>query len=472
MIYKKTISSESWRATPSTYIYKIFGGRWKPYKHLVGPLDYVGQKVLEGGARIIINMPAQYGKSYTFSVGFTLWYLEHFPEHQIVHTSYESTLSRRFSAQARDEAINNDLINLTISRDNRSSSDWRTAIPNEKGILIDSGGFRSTGMGGAISGIGSNLTIVDDPLKGMQEALSDTYSENNKLFHEGTLEKRCRKGGSIIVICTRWSEKDYCEYLIKENSDDWTVIKIKEKAEENDILGRKVGECLCPDLHSQARVDKRDDGSIVWVSMSQQEPTSLDGNIFKRDKFQRWLRLPEFDFTFISWDMNFGNQTDMSATDSVVGQYWGYKGADKYLIDRVNLVIDFAQTLHIVKDFNMKHTKASMNLIENKANGPAVISALTRIMSGLVPWKPQGKMVQAIATQPHVQSSNVYIPDSIESEYITGSGRKTTGCDWVNEFLDQVCGFPNKKHDDDVDAFTQAILKIEELKEFGQIMIG
>lgn len=218
-------------------------------------------------------------------------------------------------------------------------------------------------------------------------------------------------------------------------------------AEENDPLGREPGQPLCPELFTKQALEsiKTSVGSYWWASLYQQRPSPAEGGIFKRHWWQYYRQAPgKFDEIIQSWDMSF---KDKATSDFVVGQVWGRSGADKYLLDQVRGRMDFTATLQAVRSLSAKWPQARAKLVEDKANGPAVIATLKREISGLIPVEPQGsKEARAWAVQPEVEAGNVYIPDpGIAS--------------WVHDFVEECAAFPNGAHDDQVDAMTQALLR-------------
>ena len=293
------------------------------------------------------------------------------------------------------------------------------------------------------------------------------------MWYKSTFRKRARSSANIVVICTRWSKKDLVQHLLEEDREDWTLIKLPEVAQKNDPLGRSKGECLCPGLFTQKEVDIKNDGSIVYHSMCQQEPSNIEGGIFKRENFKRWTILPlPFDDSLISVDCNFGDDIANESNSQISIQYWGRKDSYFYLVDRENVAMEFWQFLHFLKDFIAKHQNVHLRLVESKANGAATLSTLKRKIAGFEPWQAQGKMVQAVNTQPAVKSEHVFIPDAIDAKYTCANGEVLDGATWVNDWLKEVTDFPQGKHDDDVDAFCQAILKLEERTDMTTIMIS
>jgi predicted phage terminase large subunit-like protein len=130
-------------------------------------------------------------------------------------------------------------------------------------------------------------------------------------------------------------------------------------------------------------------------------------------------------------------------------QVWGRKGADKYLLDQVRERMGFTSTVTAIRTLNAKHPKAHTKLIEDKANGSAIIDFLKHEISGLIPVEPQGgKVARAYAVQPTIEAGNVFIPDP-------------TLAPWVHDFIEECASFPNGAHDDQVDCMTQALNRLQ-----------
>lgn len=201
----------------------------------------------------------------------------------------------------------------------------------------------STGIGGSITGQGADLMIIDDPIKNMKEAMSQTIRDNIWDEWEATLSTRLHDGASVIVIMTRWHEDDLIGRLLARSPRKWVRLRLPAIAEdENDLLNRKIGEPLCPELgfdEKWAEDKKAEVGSRTWASLYQQRPAPAGGSIFKREWVKYYVRdeqmkrdwglsddvivLPiHFDKMAQSWDCTF-KKTESS--DFVAGQVWSRK---------------------------------------------------------------------------------------------------------------------------------------------------
>ncbi len=392
--------------------------------------------------RLIITMPPRHGKSEVTTKKFPAWFLGRNPEKEVILSAYGADLAEDFSAIARDtlKQWGPELWGVFLSNASSSVKKW--------GISGYRGGLFAAGVGGAITGRGAHLAIIDDPIKNHAEALSETYRKGIKDWYKTTLRTRLAPGGAIIVIQTRWHEDDLAGYLLSEAMQDgeqWEVLDLPAIAEENDPLGRAPGEALWPERFpvEELRATQKTLGSFWWAALYQQRPSPADGGMLKRKWWQFFRQAPAvFDEILISWDFTF---KDTKKADFVVGQVWGRVGADKYLLDQVRDRMDFPTTVQAVRNLSAKWPKARAKLVEDKANGPAVIATLKREISGLIPVEPQGsKEARASAVSPDVEAGNVWLPQDAP---------------WVQDFIEECAAFPNGANDDQVDAMSQALLR-------------
>jgi predicted phage terminase large subunit-like protein len=280
--------------------------------------------------------------------------------------------------------------------------------------------------------------------------MSQTYRDATWDWYRATFSTRIQEDGAIILVMTRWHEDDLAGRLLRaqeEGGDKWEVVNLPALAEDDDMLGRQLGEPLCPQLFTKETLEKTKVrlGSFWWNALYQQRPSPQEGGILKRHWWKFYRKAPDkFDEIIQSWDMTF---KDTKTADFVVGQVWGRKGADKYLLDQVRDRMDFPATIQAVRTLSAKWPQARVKLVEDKANGPAVIATLKKEISGLIPVEPQGsKESRAWAVSPEVEAGNVYLPDPSIAP-------------WVHDFIEECTVFPNGTNDDQVDAMTQALIR-------------
>ncbi len=409
-------------------------------------------------SRLIIEMPPRHGKSETTTIKFPAWYLGRHPDRRIIIASHTASLAARFSMRARNDFAQFAPEIWDLEVDHNVSAMYRWDVLNKKDESgSPPGGVLAAGIGGPITGQGAHLAIIDDPVKDAEATNSKLQRDAVWDWYRFVLRTRLFPGAAVILVLTRWHEDDLAGRLLKQSSEDpaadqWEVLRLPAIAEESDPMGREPGGALWPEQYDETvlAATKASVGSYVWSALYQQSPQPPQGQIFKRDWWNFYRQAPfPFDEIIQSWDMAFKG-TD--ASDFVVGQVWGRKKADKYLLDQVRARIDFPATIQAVKTLSAKWPQAHAKLVEDKANGPAVIDTLKREISGLIAIEPQGsKEARANAVSPQIESGNVYIPDPSIAP-------------WIHDFIEECAAFPKGANDDQVDAMTQALLRLGESK--------
>lgn len=402
--------------------------------------------------RLIITMPPRSGKSEIVSRRFPAYALGRCPDLQIIATSYGADLTQRFNRDVQriidDDAYREVFPETTLSGKGRSEGSYiRTADLFE--VVGHRGAYRSTGVGGGITGQGADILIIDDPVKDRASANSLTVRESTWDWYTSTAYTRLSPGGGVIAMATRWHTDDLIGRLVQQDKkglgDHWTIINYPAIAEQ-DEPHRKIGEALHPERYPLEALEqiRAAIGSRDWEALYQQHPVPDGGGLFKADWIQHWDQLPpHFDSTCISWDMTF---KDSSTSDFVVGQVWGRREGCFYLLDQFRGRWDFVKTAEQFVAAAEKWPKVTRKLIEDKANGPAIISTLKRRVPGIIPITPkESKEARASAVTTLWEARNVYLPP-------------TDRFPWVErDFIPELLSFPGGAHDDQVDAMTQAL---------------
>lgn len=392
-------------------------------------------------------IPPRHGKSVFISQYFPAWYLALHPEKRIILISYEADFAASWGRKARDVfERTKDLHRRSIREDVSSSTRWETTY---------GGGMTTAGIGGPITGKGADVLIIDDPIKNVEEANSRSKREKVWDWFLSTAYTRLEPGGVLILVMSRWHEDDLAGKILKEmkgGGEKWEVLRLPALAEENDPLGRKVGEALWPEKFptSSLLVIKQTIGSYWFQALYQGNPVPEEGAIFKREWLRFYYAIPtDLEEIVISWDMAF---KDASESSYVVGEVWGRKGIQYYLLDLVRGHWDFTETLRICKEIAKKWYNYSRIIIEEKANGVAVLNVLRREIPKVVGYTPtESKESRAYAVTPLWEAGNVLIPDKSIAW-------------WVDDFITELLAFPRGEHDDQVDAMTQALLNFEKRK--------
>lgn len=424
------------------YVHK---GQWLPANHTRILCERL--EMVEDGAikRLMVFMPPRHSKSMTVTETFPSWFIGKNPERRVIEVSYGDSLAQRFGKYNRQKVseYGKAIFDLEISPDKSSMTDWD--------IKGHRGGMISVGIGGSITGQGADLLLIDDPIKNREEANSEVYRQKVWDEWQNTLYTRLHPGGAVIIILTRWHEDDLAGRLLNPEYgivEDWDIVSLPALAEANDPMGREPGEALWPERYGIEALEgiKNTVGSHTWTALYQQHPTPLEGGMIKRGWWKYYKELPgKFDEVIQSWDMAF---KDTAKSDFVVGQVWGRIGAEKYLLDQVRARMDFPTTVQAVKNLSAKWPQSLYRLVEDKANGTAVIATLNRELGGMVAENPEGsKEARMAAISASIEAGNVYIPDPSIAP-------------WINDFIEELSAFPNGRHDDQADCLSQALKRL------------
>ncbi len=422
---------------------------WKRGKHLVFLCDRV-QEFVEtdtGNAYdiMVLNLPPQHGKTLSITETLPSWYLCKNPDRSAIVLAYGDDLAQRFGRRNKEkiDRFGRLFFDLEISKTKSANDDFE--IAGHRGRMI------TRGMMAGITGNPAHLLIIDDPIRTREEAYSAVTREKIWQEWQSSVKTRLAAGAKVIVIMTRWYESDLAGQIL-ETEKNVTHINIPCEAEENDILGREVGDALFPEIGKDREWKDQmkasyiaSEGLEAWQAMYQGNPVMQGGNIFKRDWFKFYDDLPTMYQTIISVDAAF---KDTKTSDFVAIGVWGKSGANVYLLDLINERMDFVRTLEVIRLMKRKYAEANMVLIEDKANGSAIISTLRQEIMGIVPVEPLGsKESRAYAIQPFVMAGNVWLPKNAP---------------WVEDYLDQMMRFPKSSKDDMVDMTTQALVRLKD----------
>ena len=394
---------------------------------------------------LVISCPPQHGKSITVTETFPSWYEGKYPDKRCIIACYNDDFAGKFGRRNKGKIDEYGLPIFGIKL--KKASDRDMEIVDHDGSII------CRGIMSGITGNAGDLIIIDDPIKNRQEADSVTYRERLWEEWQNSIKTRTQAGTKIVIIQTRWHEDDLAGRVIREEKNV-EVVNIPVEAEEGDLLGRAVGDALCPEIGKDNRwlaqfkesyKTSAEGGSRAWNALYMGRPTSAEGNIFKREWWKYYTKLPEkLPLIGISVDATF---KDSDTSDFVAVEVWGKLNGDYYLIDLVKRRMDFPETLKAIRHMASKYPQKHSILVEDKANGSAIISMLRHEIEGIIPITPQeSKVARANAITGIVEGGNVYLP-----EY----------ADFTGEFVEEFASFPNGAHDDLVDACTQFINKFK-----------
>lgn len=437
------------RESYATYCYFVHKGKWIDthfHKFLANKIQsFVETQTGNPYDILVLSCPPQHGKSLTVTETFPSWFVSKYPDKRCIVACYNDEFAGKFGR--RNKSKIDDFGRQIFGVKLKKSSDRDMEIADHDGSII------TRGIMAGITGNAGDLIIIDDPIKNRQEADSPTYRERLWEEWQNSIKTRTQAGTKIIIIQTRWHEDDLSGRVIREENNV-EVLNIPVEAEENDILGRNIGDALCPEIgkdnkwlqaFKESYKTSAEGGMRAWNALYMGRPTSAEGNIFKREWWKYYNKLPEnIQLLGISVDATF---KDSDTSDFVAIEVWGKLNNNYYLIDLIKKRMDFPETLRAIRYMADKYPTKHSILIEDKANGSAIISMLKHEIGGIIAITPtESKVARANAITGIVEAGNVYLP-----EY----------ADFTSEFVEEFASFPNGVHDDLVDACTQFINKFK-----------
>ncbi|MCJ2049241.1 phage terminase large subunit [Methylobacterium sp. J-070] len=399
--------------------------------------------------RLIINVPPRSMKSITVSVAFTAWLLGRDPTKRILCASYAADLARKHAIDTR----------------NIMESDWfRELFPvcelvarrqrDVELVTTLKGGRLAFGLGGALTGRGADVIILDDPMKA-SSSTSEADRRRAIEYYEGTLVSRLndKRRGAIVLVMQRLHEADLCGHLLERAREDWQLVHLPAIAIEDGefqlsdrpghIHRRRCGDALQPDREPCDLLEglRRELGSRTFEAQYQQAPTPAGGNLIRREWLRFYREQPaSLDRIIIAWDTasTLGETSDWS-----VGLVWGVYDQDFYLLDAVRQRLEFPQLRRAVLELR-ERWNADVTLIEKTALGYALLQDLRRtstLRPVLLPARLD-KVARCEAQSARFEEGRVYLPKEAS---------------WLGVYEAELLAFPNGRHDDQVDATSYAL---------------
>ena len=400
--------------------------------------------------RLIINMPPRHTKSEFASYLLPAWFLGKFPEKKVIQTSHTAELAVGFGRKVRN-LVDSDIYKsifpgVGLQADSKAAGRWAT----NKG-----GDYFAIGVGGAVTGKGADILIIDDP-HSEQEA---TLAESNPEVYDKTYEwytsgprQRLQPGGSIIVVMTRWSKKDLTAQVVKaaqqRSGEEWEVIEFPA------IL--PSGNPLWPEFWSMEELSalREELPNSKWQAQYQQNPVGNEAAIIKRDWWKWWEaeQPPICEYILQTWDTAFekNNRADYSA-----GTTWGIFKNDEdngmaniILLNTYKKRVEYPELKRDVLEEYSEYEPDGI-LIEKKASGAPLIYDLRAMgipVQEYTPSKGQDKIARLNSVSDIIASGKVWIPRTR----------------WAEELVDEIAAFPSGEHDDLVDATTLALMRFRQ----------
>jgi predicted phage terminase large subunit-like protein len=404
--------------------------------------------------RLVINIPPGCMKSLTACVFWPAWVWTFRPETKWIYASYSMALSRRDNLRMR-RLIESDWYRVRFGNAFRPLDDnWGTAK-----FVNDRAGFRlCTSVDGTVTGEHADVQVCDDPIK--PQDISKTSLTNCLEWWNETMASRLVdfKKSARVIIMQRLHVNDLAGEMLRSGGYEHLCLpmELERRFICSTSIGfkdsrSKEGELLWPQRCNEASVAeiKKGIGTERGVAAQlQQHPVPHSGAIFKKDALKFYEVSPKTPTVITSWDCTFKE----TGSSYVVGQAWGVSHDHEHyvLLDQVRARLSFSETLNSIRKFALKYPQSSAHIIEEKANGSAIIDMLQDEIPGLKPVLPEGgKEARAHAVEGLWSAGRILLPDiSIAS--------------WINDFVQEVLEFPSSINDDQVDAMTQALTWLRE----------
>jgi|TARA_B100001094_G_scaffold83012_2_gene79334 predicted phage terminase large subunit-like protein len=403
--------------------------------------------------RLIINMPPRHTKSEFASYLFPAWFLGRYPEKKIIQTAHTAELAVGFGRKVRNLINQTDFQQvfpgISLSSDSKAAGRWNT---NKRGDYF------AIGVGGAVTGKGADVLIIDDPHSEQEAALGaynpEVYDKVYEWYTSGP-RQRLQPGGAIIVVMTRWSVRDLTGQIVKAatqrtGADEWEVIELPAIMPSGDPLWPEFWPAdQLEALKAELPVSK-------WSAQYQQDPTSEEGALIKREWWQEWEKdsPPPCEAIIQSWDTAFlkTQRADYSACTT-----WGIFNMPNedgvtvpnlILLDAYKEKLEFPELKRAAYDKYWEFEPDQM-IVEAKAAGSPLIFELRAMgipVTEFTPSRGQDKIARVNAVSDLFASGVIWCPATR----------------WADEVIEECASFPAGEHDDLVDSTTQALLRFRQ----------
>jgi predicted phage terminase large subunit-like protein len=406
------------------------------------------QEIADGKCkRLIINMPPRHTKSEFASYMLPAWFLGKYPNKKIIQCSNTAELAVGFGRKVRN-LVDSDVYkkifpNVNLRADSKAAGRWSTS---------GNGEYFAIGVGGTVTGKGADLLIIDDPHSEQEAAIASTnpevYDKVYEWYSSGP-RQRLQPGGAIVIVMTRWAKRDLTGRILKaaeeRDGDRWEVINLPAiLPNENPLWPQFWSYDELNALRNELPVSK-------WSAQYQQEPTSEQGAIVKREWWKIWEpeQPPRCEYVIQSWDTAFtkNERSDYSAVTT-----WGvfYKDENPddphvILLDAVKRRMEFPELKEAALQY-YREWEPDAFIVEAKAAGAPLVYELRQMgipVSEFTPVRGNDKVVRLNSVSDLFASGKVWAPPTR----------------WAEEVIEEMAAFPNSEHDDLVDSSTQALIR-------------
>ena len=426
----------------------------------------------EQGKRIAIFLAPQRGKSELVSRFLPAWWLGNFPGAKIILSSYSGDLANSFNRDCQDiigHENYSDIFPDTITGHRQELYPLKKLKLTQNEMHTSKRGYLfSVGVGGSTTGRAAGsmgggdpgLFILDDPIKDLKDALSSTQKESKMGWWRSVVNTRVHGTSHIILMHTRWAKDDIAGQVLAEDTDNrWEVLSFPEIGPDpdypNQFDSRTIDEPLWPEEkgdYAALMKIKEDVGGYVFSALYMQKPKVVGGAIIKDDWIRYYTKLPfeseklKSSALIQSWDLQFKE----TGTSFTVGLTLAKHNADFYLVDFYRKKADIIESMDAITSMSERWPNCNNILIEEKANGNAILDLLKKKISGMIPIKPEASKDERLhLVAPFFEAGNVYLPMNHPK---------------IKIIVEELTSFPSSINDDIVDAFSMGLSRFTKLK--------
>ena len=401
--------------------------------------------------RLIINMPPRHTKSEFASYLLPAWFLGKFPDKKIIQTAHTAELAVGFGRKVRNLVNSPDykavFPNVSLQSDSKAAGRWNTN---------QGGDYFAIGVGGAVTGKGADLLIIDDPHSEQEGASADinVFNRTYEWYTSGP-RQRLQPNGAIVVVMTRWHNKDLTGQVVdasikRGGADQWEVIELPAIMPSGSPLWAEFWKM------EELQALKAELPNSKWMAQYQQDPTSEEGALVKREWWKIWegREPPHCEFVIQSWDTAFmkNQRADFSACTTWGVFYMedddGLLAPNLILLDAYQERLEFPELKKMAMEKYRAYTPDAF-IVEAKAAGMPLIFELRAMgipVQEYTPSRGNDKISRVNAVSDLFASGVIWCPETR----------------WAEETIEQFAGFPNMEHDDLVDSTTQALLRFRQ----------
>jgi predicted phage terminase large subunit-like protein len=399
--------------------------------------------------RLIINMPPRHTKSEFASYLLPAWFLGKFPHKKVIQSSHTAELAVGFGRKVRnlvDSEVYTEIFpKLHLQADSKAAGRWNTSA---------GGDYFAIGVGGAVTGKGADVLIIDDPHSEQEAAMAasnpEVYDKVYEWYTSGP-RQRLQPGGAIVIVMTRWSLRDLTGQVLKaaaaRGGEEWEVIEFPAILPSGNPYGLSFGS------EKNFLALREELPNSKWQAQYQQNPVGNESAIVKRDWWRWWEeeRPPACEYILQTWDTAFEKNNGLTIPLARRGECLPTSKSMSQNIILLNTYKKRVEWVQLKRDVLEEYNEYEPDglLIEKKATGAPLIYELRAMgipVQEYTPSKGQDKIARLNSVSDIIASGKVWVPRTR----------------WAEELVDEIAEFPSGEHDDLVDATTLALMRFRQ----------